>query len=82
MPQTEAQRKAKNKYNDKTYDQINCRLRREDRYLDRLALACEKTKKSQAEYIKDALDAQFVRDGVTVDMLDGEEAAARSADEG
>lgn len=77
MPQTEAQRKAKNKYNGKTYDQINCRLRREDRYLDRLALACTRTGRSQAEYIKVALDAQFARDGVTIDMLDCEEEEER-----
>lgn len=69
MGMTEARRKANDKYNQKAYESICFRSRKENRLGELLDLAVEKTGSSKAIYIESAIQSQLARDGITIDML-------------
>lgn len=69
MPQTEAQRKAKNKYNKKTYDQINYRVPTVKRIKELIAYASNIKGTSEAQYVLMAIETQLEKDNIKIEML-------------
>lgn len=57
------------RFNDKTYDRINCVVRKEERMKEMLELAAQKNAKSVSTYIVEAIQARLQSDGITIDML-------------
>ena len=69
MKISESRYKANKKYDAKTYDQIKINARKDSRLNDLIDLAAAKTRKSKAQYIVDAIQAQLAKDGVKIDDL-------------
>ena len=57
------------KYNDKTYELLGFRSRKEERLDELIVLGAEKTNQTKSMYMKNAIKSQLVRDGITIDML-------------
>lgn len=66
---TKKQYETNKKYNDKTYEQLGFRSRREERLDELIALGAEKTEQTKSMYMKNAIQSQLARDGITIDML-------------
>ena len=66
---TDARIKANNRYNAKTYDQLRCNYRKEERLNELVELAAEKHNISKAEYMLTAIRFKLESDGVTIDQL-------------
>lgn len=66
---SDAQIRATKKYKSKTYEPLRIDVNRNERINDLLNIAKEKTGKSKAQYVIDALHVQLANDGITVDML-------------
>ena len=69
MALTESRRKANDKYNQKAYESIAFRSRKEKRLGELLAFASEKEGVSKTVYVEKAIWEKLTRDGITIDML-------------
>lgn len=66
---TKSRRKANDKYNQKAYESIAFRSRKEKRLGELLAFASEKEGVSKTVYVEKAILEKLTRDGITIDML-------------
>ena len=66
---TKKQYETNKKYNDKTYEQLGFRSRKDERLDELIALGAEKTGQTKSMYMKGAIQSQLTRDGITIDML-------------
>lgn len=66
---TKKQYESNKRFNDKTYEQLGFRSRRDERLDELIALGAEKTQQTKSMYMKNAIQAQLARDGISIDML-------------
>ena len=66
---TKKQYETNKKYNDKTYEQLGFRSRKDERLDELITLGAEKTGQTKSMYMKGAIQSQLTRDGITIDML-------------
>lgn len=66
---TEAQLRAKNKYNRRVYETIAFRSLRDDRLNEQIALAAERAGISRAQYMLEAIRARLDVDRITIESL-------------
>ena len=64
-----SKREANKRYDSKTYIRIGFLTRKEERLGELITLGADKTCKSKSVYMKDAIQSQLLRDGITIDML-------------
>lgn len=57
------------KFNDKTYEQLGFRSRKEERLDELIAIGADKKNVSKSSYMIDAIKTQLSHDGITIDML-------------
>ena len=69
MANSKAKLNAIHKYNQKTYETISTRARREDRVNDLVNIGADKAGQSKQAYILDSILQRLDRDGITPDLL-------------
>ena len=66
---TKKQYESNKRFNDKTYEQLGFRSRKDERLDELIAMGAKKTGQTKSMYMKSAIQAQLARDGITIDML-------------
>lgn len=69
MPVSDAKKRANAKYNAKTYDQLRCNYRKDERLNDLVDLAAKKLGTSKADYITTAIKSRLKADGIHLEDL-------------
>lgn len=66
MAVSDSQKRATTKYNRSKYDQIKINVNKTERLPELLSIVCERSGKSQAAYVLDAIKTQLAADGVSI----------------
>ena len=66
---SDARIKANNRYNAKTYDQLRCNYRKDERLNDLVDFAAKKLGTSKADYIVTAVKNRLESDGIHLEDL-------------